>query len=230
MPTPSPRVTFFLDVDNTLLDNDGAKRELDRRLDELVSPAEAENFWRVYEEVRAETGMVDIPKTLVRCADRFPNKELRFALADLFMTFDYRPFLFPETLATIAHLRTLGKVAILSDGDPVFQIAKVTRCGLAEAVGGYVLVYPHKEEHLPEITTAFAADHYVLVDDKPAVLRKVAERLTLPLSTVFVRQGRYAASVPPGAWPGAGLTVDSIGELQALDAASMMTIGKGSPV
>lgn len=223
----SPRLTFFLDVDNTLLDNDAAKQELDRRLEQLVSPEEVANFWKVYEEVRAETGMVDIPKTLVRCADRFPSRETRFALADLFMTFDYRPFLFTDTLATIAHLRTMGKVAILSDGDPVFQIAKVTRCGLADAVDGYVLVYPHKEEHLPEITTAFAADHYILVDDKPSVLRKVADRLNLPLSTVFVRQGRYAASVPPGPWSGAGLTIDSIGELRLLDAAAFIALGPG---
>jgi hypothetical protein len=156
------------------------------------------------------------------------DRELRFALADLVMGFPYERYLFPATLATIAHLRTLGRVAILSDGDPAFQPAKIARSGLGQAVDGYVLVYPHKEEHLPEITTAFPADHYVLVDDKPTVIERVTERLSLPLSTVFVRQGKYAEAVPHGVWPGAGLTVSNIGELRRLDAAAFVASGRGT--
>jgi phosphoserine phosphatase len=224
---PAPRLTFFLDVDNTLLDNDAAKEELARRLVDLLGEAETERFWETYERVRRDEGMVDLPQTLVRFLDGRDDRALRFALADLVMGFPYERFLFPDTLATIAHLRTLGRVAILSDGDPAFQPAKIARSGLATAVDGYVLVYPHKEDHVAEITTAFAADHYVLVDDKPTVLEKVAARLTLPLSTVFVRQGKYAEAVPHGVWPGAGLTVSTIGELRGFDAAAFVAAGRG---
>jgi FMN phosphatase YigB (HAD superfamily) len=225
--TIGPRLTIFLDVDNTLLDNDAAKEEMARRLFALLGEGETIRFWETYEAVRRDEGMVDLPVTLVRFVDGVPDRALRFALADLVMGFPYEGFLFPSTLATIAHLKTLGRVAILSDGDPAFQPAKIARSGLAQAVDGYVLVYPHKEEHLAEITTAFPADHFVLVDDKPTVIARVAARLTVPLTTVFVRQGKYAEAVPHGDWPGAGLTVSGIGELRRFDAATLVAAGRG---
>lgn len=225
---PTPKLTFFLDVDNTLLDNDAAKEEMARQLVALLGEAATVRFWETYEAVRHDEGMVDLPQTLVRFLDRETNRDLRFRLAELVMGFRYERFLFPATLATIAHLRRLGKVAILSDGDPAFQPAKIARSGLAQAVDGYVLVYAHKEEHLAEITTAFAADHYVLVDDKPSVIERVTARSTFPLTTVFVRQGKYAEAVPHGIWPGACLTVFGIGDLRRLDAAAFVAAGRGA--
>jgi uncharacterized protein with HEPN domain/FMN phosphatase YigB (HAD superfamily) len=224
------RLTFFLDVDNTLLDNDAAKEALARQLVALLGETAAIRFWETYEAVRRDEGMVDLPQTLVRFLGGVTDRDLRFRLADLVMGFPYQRFLFPGTLETIAHLQTLGKVAILSDGDPAFQPAKISRSGLGQAVAGYVLVYPHKEEHLPEITAAFAADHYVLVDDKPTVIERVAARLTLPLTTVFVRQGKYAEAVPHGTWPGAGLTIPRIGDLRRFDAAVFVAAGRGPRV
>jgi hypothetical protein len=221
------RLTFFLDVDNTLLDNDAAKEEMARQLVELLGETETICFWETYEAVRREEGMVDLPRTLVRFLDGVTDRAIRFSLADLVMGFPYDRFLFPATLATIAYLRTLGRVAILSDGDPAFQPAKIARSGLGQAVDGYVLVYPHKEEHVAEITTSFAADHYVLVDDKPTVIERVAARLPLPLTTIFVRQGKYAEAVPHGDWPGAGLTISEIGELRRFDAAAFAVAGRG---
>ena len=35
-----------------------------------------------------------------------------------------------------------------------------------------MLIYVHKEEHLPEITAAFPADRYLLIDDKPKVITR----------------------------------------------------------
>ena len=42
--------------------------------------------------------------------------------------------------------------------------------------------------------------------------------MTRPLTTVFVRQGKYAEAVPHGAWSGASLTVAEIGDLQGITA------------
>ena len=64
--TTSPRLTFFLDVDNTLLDNDAAKAVMARRIVDLLGEDRAIHFWETYEAVRHETGMVDLPRTLVR--------------------------------------------------------------------------------------------------------------------------------------------------------------------
>jgi FMN phosphatase YigB (HAD superfamily) len=225
--TRPPRLTFLVDVDNTLLDNDAAKREMDRRMDLLIGEQGATRFWEIYEEIRGELTMVDIPRTLARFSKELADPELRFLLAELFMRFPFMSFVYPGSSSAIVHMKSMGTVAILSDGDAIFQVAKITRSGLAAAVEGYAHVYAHKEEHLDELMGAFPADHYVLVDDKPGVIRRVAERLTVPLTTIFVRQGRYAATVDPGPWSGAGLTIAAIGDLRAFDRDALVIAGRG---
>src|SRR5437660_1042637 len=64
---------FLLDVDNTLIDNDRAKGDLDLEIRTLVSPYHAGAFWSVYEEVRQECGGVDFPDTLRRFRRAFPD-------------------------------------------------------------------------------------------------------------------------------------------------------------
>jgi hypothetical protein len=226
--TRPPRLTFFVDVDNTLLDNDAVKREMDRRMDLLIGPEGSARFWEIYEEVRAELTMVDIPLTLARFGEECADPEIRVLLAELYMRFPFVNYLFPTTAATIVHLRALGTVAILSDGDAIYQVAKIARSGLATAVEGFAHVYAHKEDHLDELVGAFPSDHYVLVDDKPTVIQRVSERFKAPLTTVFVRQGRYTEAVPPGPWPGASLTIDSIGDLRTFNRDALIKAGRGS--
>ncbi|HEU5431857.1 MAG TPA: HAD family hydrolase, partial [Thermomicrobiales bacterium] len=135
MDRAEPSVTILLDVDNTLLDNDRAKADLDRELGALLGAEERARFWRMYEAIRDETGRVDIPLTLARfdAANGESSLARRAALAGLFMRFPYADYLFPEALATVAHLRRLGQVAIVSDGDPIFQPSKIWRAGLTAA-------------------------------------------------------------------------------------------------
>ncbi len=199
--TPRPRLTFFLDVDNTLLNNDAAKAEIDRRLHELLGETGAAGFWSIYEEVRAAESVVDIPASIARYCASQDDPDLRFALASLFMAFKFADFVYPDAFAALTHLQTMGATAILSDGDPVFQISKVHRSGLADAVGGNVIVYPHKDKHLLEITAAFPADRYIFIDDKPSVLEKIAAGMTAPYATVFIRQGKYALNPHDGFHP-----------------------------
>lgn len=232
----TPRLTFLLDVDNTLIDNDAAKEQIARGLPDLLGEEEAARFWRLYEEVRQDEGMVNVPLTLARferpdatTATDYATpagRARRFAMADLLMAFPYDRYLFPGALDAIAHLREFGRVAILSDGDPTFQPSKIWRAGLDAAVDGYVLVFGHKDQHLDEVIAAFPADHYVLVEDKPDILTRVRARLAedgrVSLTTVLVRQGKYAAAVPPGAWSGADVILDAIGDLRGLDAAAFV--------
>jgi hypothetical protein len=218
------RLAIFVDVDNTLIDNDAVKEEMDRRLMAVVGSDEARRFWAVYEDVRREGGVVDIPLALARfeatgvrrraSGDR--HQEDKFALAAIFMAFPFRDYLFPGALETLAHLRSLGQVAILSDGDGIFQPIKIARSGLADAVDGYVLVYPHKEAHHGELEAIFPVDHYVIIDDKLDVLRRFRNHFTMPLTTVFVRQGKYAAAAGPPPWPGADIVIERIGDLLTL--------------
>ncbi len=216
MEPAAPSLTTLFDVDNTLLDNDRAKADLDRALGALLGETGRTEFWRLYEAIRSETGRVDIPLTLARLDAASPDPARRTALADLFMRFPYEGSLFPAALAAVAHARRFGPVAILSDGDPIFQPNKIWRAGLTAAVDGAVVVVEHKERRMPDVAAAYPAARYLLVDDKPALLRAMAAALPAPATTIWVRKGHYAANAPAADWR-PDVALDAIGELTRLD-------------
>lgn len=141
------RLVFLLDVDNTLIDNDRVKIDLQAQIERLVGSDRGARFWVFYEEVRREQDYVDFPRTLERFRAAFPDEPGFAQLASTLLCYPYERWLFPGALEAIAHLKTFGEVAIVSDGDPVFQPAKIARAGLAEAFNNRVLIYVHKEQH-----------------------------------------------------------------------------------
>ena len=223
--SPERRVTYLFDVDNTLIDNDRAKKDLSSRIAELLGMAGERRFWELYEEVRRDRGLVNIPLLLARYGDELDTdpsldtderRRLRFALADLVMGFPYSEYLYPGAMDAVRKARTLGQVAVLSEGDATFQPHKIWRTGLDPEVDGNILVFDRKLDHLDEMTAAFPADHYVLVEDKPEILTVVKRILGPRVTTVLVRQGKYGrAPLLEDARP--DLVFDSIGALADSD-------------
>jgi FMN phosphatase YigB (HAD superfamily) len=210
-------LAFLFDVDNTLLDNDRAKADLAMLVDELVGPERGARFWEVYEQVRDEVDVVDYPRTLARFRTLFPDEPYFPDLATRVLGFPYEAYLYPGALEAIAHCRTLGTVAIVSDGDAVYQAAKIARAGLAAAVDRHVVICLHKETRFAEILQRFPAERHVLVDDKPRILAAAKGLLGERLVTLLVRQGHYAAE--HRAYPAPDLAIDAIADLQRLDRA-----------
>ena len=200
---------FLLDVDNTLFDNDRFKEDLAARIRDAV-PAHADGFWRIYEDVRRETGVVDYFETTRRLAAQ-AGADVGRRLDGVLRGMPFASYVYPGVQEVVERLSTLGAVAILSDGDSVYQPMKIERSGLAAAVRGNVLVYPHKEPRLDEVIARFAADHYTQVDDKAALLAATKRRLNGRATTVHVRQGHYAKDPPNG--PAPDITVARIGDL-----------------
>ncbi len=216
---------FLIDVDNTLLDNDQVRLDLQAQVTQLVGVERAARFWSIYEEVRGECDYVDYPRTLARFHEAFPEDRAYAELAGRVLCYGYERHLFPGVRETLAHLGKLGTVVILSDGDPVYQPAKIARAGLAGMVGGNVLVYAHKEEHLEEIVKRFPAGRYVLVDDKPRLLSAAKEVLGDRLVTLHVCQGKYAHAEEHRIFPAADLNYESIGGLVSLSSRDLRSTG-----
>ena len=226
---PPRRVTTLFDVDNTLIDNDRAKDGLSANIATILGDAGERRFWDLYEEVRQEKGLVNIPLLLARYGDELEadpalddaeRRRLRFALAEAVMGFPYRDFLYPGALEAVRHARGLGPVAVLSEGDATFQPHKIWRTGLDPEVDGNVLVFDRKLEHLEEMTAAFPADHYILVEDKPDILAHVKRTLGSRVTTILVRQGKYAHA-PLTAAPAPDVILESIADLAALDLSAL---------
>jgi FMN phosphatase YigB (HAD superfamily) len=213
------KIVFLLDVDNTLLDNDRVKHDIERAIASLVAAERATRFWSLYEEVRREAGVVDFPETLRRFRRAFPDEPHSEDVDRAVLSVAFERYLYPRAMDVIARLWTQGEVAILSDGDRVYQPAKIARAGLLLATRGNVLVYEHKEDHLAEMQRRFPARHYVHVDDKAALLARTKSGLGSRATTIHVRQGRYAAEPPSG--PPPDIAVEHIAELLVLDVARL---------
>ena len=218
MTIPNPSLVFLLDCDNTLLDNDALKVDLDRQLGALLGVDLNARFWELYEAVRQDTETVNFPVVLERFAAICPDGALCERARAIIMDYPFAARLYPDTLATLDHLRAIGQPAILSDGDPVYQPLKIARSGLSAAVDGRVLVYIHKEDHLDEVMARWPATIYVAVDDKARILAALVARRPDRFVTVHVRQGHYGTD-PTAYSPAPDLALDHIGDLRSLTTA-----------
>jgi FMN phosphatase YigB (HAD superfamily) len=208
------RLVFLFDVDNTLLDNDRSKADMAVRMRELLGDAGIDRFWVIYEEVRKELDVVSWPVTLERFQAEWGDKTLAYMVANIVNGWHYEDYLYPGTIAALDCVTKLGEVAILSDGDTVYQPRKIQRAGLARIVGhSDVLIFTHKQDHFEDIMKRLPGVHYILVDDKESILAEAKEELEDKLTTVWVKQGKYAADPTRYKKPDPDITLEAIGEL-----------------
>jgi FMN phosphatase YigB (HAD superfamily) len=205
---------FLLDVDNTLLDNDRFGADLGARLEQAFGASERDRYWSIYAGLRDTLGYADYLGSLQKFRDGVEDRPALLQMSAFLLEYPFADRLYAHALDAVAHLRTLGRTAVFSDGDIVFQPRKIQRSGIWGAVAGEVLISVHKERSLAAMQERFPARHYVMVDDKPSVLAAMKHLFGEGLSTVFVRQGHYAQAMSNAAIvPQPDFTIEAIGDL-----------------
>ena len=214
---------FLFDCDNTLLDNDRVRADLDEYLVREFGDARRTQYWAHYDRLRTELGYADYlgaAQELRRGAESDPRLPL---LSFFLMDYPFADRVYPGALQTLANCSRWGTTAILSDGDVVFQPRKLRRSGLWDAVAGRVMIFVHKEKRLDEVTRLYPADRYVMIDDKLTILTSMKATWRDDLVTIWPRQGHYATEAAAKAnCPPADLTIDHIGELAHFDFSSLL--------
>jgi FMN phosphatase YigB (HAD superfamily) len=220
--TAPHRTVFLIDVDNTLIDNDGIQQDLKDHLERDYGMASRVRYWKILEDLFDELGYRDYLGALQRYRVEHPRQVELLAMSSFLIDYPFAKRLFPGSLELLKRMRARGPTVILSDGDVVFQPRKVERAGLWNAVDGHVLIYIHKEEALDDVERRYPADHYVLVDDKLRILTAVKQCWGDRVTTVFVRQGSYAHDAKAiSTLPPADVTIASIGDLLNRDVAKL---------
>jgi FMN phosphatase YigB (HAD superfamily) len=221
MPSTNELV-FLLDVDNTLLDNDRFQHELLLRIEQELGADNRERYRAIIEELREELGYVDYLGAMQRLRLSDMGNPAMLSMSAFLLDYPFAELVYPGALAALEHLRGFGPTVILSDGDVIFQPHKIQRSGLWQAVEGRVLIYIHKQQMLDEVARRYPARHYVMVDDKPAILAAMKQSWGQRLTSVFPRQGHYALDPRNiGAFAPADISVDRIGELVGMDFSAM---------
>ena len=215
---PSPTPIFLFDVDNTLLDNDRVTHDLRRFLDREVGAERSGVYWDIFETLRSELGYADYLGALQRYRLEHPYDSHLLSVSTYLINYPFANRLFPNSLDVIERCAEIGTVVILTDGDVVFQPRKIERSGLFEAVGGNILIYIHKELELEDVERRYPAKRYVMVDDKVRILSAIKDVWGDRVTTVFPRQGHYAADAENVAhYPSPDVTVERIGDLLSID-------------
>jgi FMN phosphatase YigB (HAD superfamily) len=209
-------IVFLFDVDNTLIDNDRFSADLATQLESRFGKEGHERYNAIDKEIRAQVGYADYLGSLQRLRGQQSSPDF-MQMSFFLLDYPFEERRFAGALEAIDHLRTLGRPVIMSDGDTVFQPRKIRRAGLWDAFRGDVLIYVHKEDMLDDMQKAYPADHYVMVDDKPRILVAMKKLMGDRVTTVWVKQGHYAAAAgkeleetPPD------ITINGVGELAAL--------------
>ena len=213
-------LVFFLDVDNTLLDNDRVTADLRAFLDAEVGLERSAHYWEQFETLRTELGYADYLGALQRYRLAYPYDSHVLAASTYLVNYHFANRLFPNSLDVIDKLKTLGRVVILTDGDVVFQPRKIERSGLMEAVDRHILIYIHKEQELHDVERRYPSKRYVMVDDKVRILASLKDSWGDRVVTVFPRQGHYVLdeeSVAKYSEP--DITIERIGDLLDVDPA-----------
>jgi FMN phosphatase YigB (HAD superfamily) len=224
-------VVLLVDVDNTLLDNDAVLDDLKQHVQQEFGRACWERYWAILMALWDELGYRDYLGALQRYRIEHPHEPHLLALSFFLVDYPFADRLYPGALDVLARLRTWGPTVILSDGDVVFQPRKVQRSGLWQAVAGHALIYVHKERELNDVAERYPADHYVLIDDKLAILTPAKRAWGARLTTVFPRQGQYAhdpkilAANPP-----ADVTIEHIRDLLTYDLPTLLAAAQPGAV
>ena len=223
MTRPHP-IVFLVDVDNTLVDNDGIQQDLKDHLEQTYGVAARDRYWRILEDLMVELGYRDYIGALQNFRVEHPREIELLAMSSYLMDYPFAERVYPNALEVLKHLRSLAPTVILSDGDVVFQPRKVERAGLAKVADGNVLIYIHKEEALEDVERRFPAEHYILVDDKLRILDAVKQVWGERVTTVLPRQGQYAHDAKVlSALPPADITIERIGDLLDYDLVRLRT-------
>jgi FMN phosphatase YigB (HAD superfamily) len=222
--TRSHPIVFLVDVDNTLVDNDGIQQDLKDHLEQTYGVAARDRYWRILEDLMVELGYRDYIGALQNFRVEHPREIELLAMSSYLMDYPFAERLYPNALGVLKRLRSLAPTVILSDGDVVFQPRKVEHAGLAKVADGNVLIYIHKEEALEDVERRFPAEHYVLIDDKLRILDAIKQVWGARVTTVLPRQGQYAHDAKVlSALPPADVTIERIGDLLDYDLARLRT-------
>ena len=215
--TGAALVTFLVDVDDTLLDNDRIRTDIQEHLAASYGTVLAERYWTIQERGFVELGYRDYLGAVEEWEGESADPRA-LELSRYLLDYPFADRLYACALEVLAHLRSLGPTVVLTDGDAVFQPNKIERAGIAAAIDGHVLVYVHKELELADVERRYPAARYVLVDDKLRILSAAKEFWGERVTTVLPLQGQFATDPEiAAAHPAADVTVAGIGDLLAFD-------------
>jgi FMN phosphatase YigB (HAD superfamily) len=211
-------IVILVDVDNTLIDNDGVREDFRKDIVRRFGTAYRDRYWEIQEGLFVSLGYRDYLGAAQQLWLESGHDMELLSLSAYLLEYPFASRLYPGALDVLNDLRRWGPTVILTDGDAIFQPRKIERAGLAKAVDDRILIYVHKEDALDDIKRRYPARRYVLIDDKLRILSAFKTAWGRDVTTVFPRQGAFANDPAAlAAHPAPDLAISRIADLLATD-------------
>jgi FMN phosphatase YigB (HAD superfamily) len=218
-----PDTVILVDVDNTLIDNDGVREDFRNDIAQHFGTTYRDRYWDIQEGLFVSLGYRDYLGAAQQLwLESGYDMEL-LSLSAYLLDYPFAGRLYPGALDVLKDLRRWGPTVILTDGDAIFQPRKIERAGLANAVDDRILIYVHKEDALDDIKRRYPARHYVLIDDKPRILSAFKTAWGRDVTTIWPRQGSFAND-PAAPKYKPDLTIARIGDLRTTDLSAYLPL------
>jgi plasmid stabilization system protein ParE len=117
MQTRRDPIVFLVDVDNTLLDNDGIQQDLKDHIEQVYGCAARERYWRILEDRFAELGYREYIGALQRYRVEHPREVELLPMSSFLIDYPFADRLYPGAIEVLKRLKSFGPTVILSDGD-----------------------------------------------------------------------------------------------------------------
>jgi len=117
---PQKKLVFFVDVDNTLFNNDLVKERIKEALISALGEKEAVHFWKHHNEFRAYQKLMDFPAITRTYYKEKHRDTCEFTISKIFKEIKFSKALYPKVFEVLDYLKIFGKTFIFSEGDEVF--------------------------------------------------------------------------------------------------------------
>ena len=108
MKTRRDPIVFLVDVDNTLLDNDGIQEDLKAHIEQVYGRAARERYWRILEDLFAELGYRDYIGALQRYRVEHPREVELLPMSWFLIDYPFAERLYPGAIEVLERLRRFG--------------------------------------------------------------------------------------------------------------------------
>lgn len=208
------KLAFFIDVDNTLLNNDHIKEEIKIALVKVFGQKDADHFWNHYEGFRDYQKYIDFPKIIRSYCRELHGNKCQMEFMQVFNSIEFKHALYPHVAEVLIYLRSMGVVNLFTEGDLVYQKRKVEESGLAGMVDN-VFLFEHKMAHIDKVLKKFINATIVFIDDREDYLDKI-KSLYPKLFAVKIAQGHYA-KIQKKDYQSTDLKLKNVSDLLAFD-------------
>src|ERR1700741_5042540 len=98
-------IGFLVDVDNTLLDNDGIQQDLKDHLERAYGRDARDRYWRILEDLFSELGYRDYLGALQRLRAEHPLEVELLSMSAFLIDYPFAGRLFPSALEALRRLK-----------------------------------------------------------------------------------------------------------------------------